>query len=279
MKRCITFTIEWRVVCRFGVKGAAVLGWLYKQCCLMAHSRDPAKKCAYWVRVSEAELAGQLHLCRQTVAKILHQLEAASVILVKDDNADKRDRTRSYTLCLEAFLLMNERFRQWSSWRKEAMLFWGATDTVASQLGVNAAIVFQYLWYWCTCNHYTSRLKKGDRVWLSYTPASLARWLPFMSEDVIRCALRRLEKAALILCRCNGRTSHLAIGDEGFRAMGQAAPCTSSPTPSAQKAAHPPRKKVSPLPLLGAIYSERTQGGKHRLQSSLSPRPHAPPSL
>ena len=219
MKRCEPFFISGKAAKKYGAKAAAVLGLVYEGCQKQA-ALGGFQKCAYWMRAGQEDLARQLHLCRQTVAKILRKLDAEGFLLVrKGANADGRDRTRWYSLNLNAFLLINEDFRGWQVHNKTMRLSWGLSTGVASRLGVNAAIVFQYLWHWMSGWSYSARHIKDGRVWLSYSAASLARWLPFLSAGVVRSALKRLLAAGLLLRRRDGRLVKWAIADEGLLAM------------------------------------------------------------
>ena len=303
MKQTMTFWISTRIARRYGTRAAAVAGWVYayaRKAVLEAGAEDG--KGRGWVRASQEQIARDLHLCRQTVAKILRTLTQEGILVAANFYTDgegaerlceaepedtRRGATasvkgtrcesaathkgkqvghrlgkanRGYTIGSRGWRMMRLKPRQWHVTGEEALLCCGGIDTgVASRVGVNAAIVFQYLWFWThawrratpsktnaslmicdsksanslhpptadawsTAYRWGSHYTKGGRAWLPYTAAQLARWLPFLSDDVIEDALHTLEAEGLLAKMREGRVTKWAITDAGFTAMGEECP-------------------------------------------------------
>ena len=112
----------------------------------------------------------------------------------------------------------------WQMKNQEVMLSWSANEAVCAIVGVNAAIVFQHLWFWANNRGVSPGSTRTARVWKAHSAASLSRDLGFMSDDVVLDALHRLEDEHLILRR-QGRWAALwAIGDAGYTLMGDVPP-------------------------------------------------------
>ena len=112
----------------------------------------------------------------------------------------------------------------WRLGNQEVMLSWAANEAVCAIVGVNAAIVFQHLWFWANNRRATPGSTRAARVWKAHSAASLSRECAFMSDDVVLDALHRLEDAGLLLRR-RGRWATLwAIGDAGYTLMGEIPP-------------------------------------------------------
>ena len=119
---------------------------------------------------------------------------------------------------------MGRKSYDWRLGNQEVMLSWAANEAVCAIVGVNAAIVFQHLWFWANNRRATPSSGRKERVWKAHSAASLSRECAFMSDDVVLDALHRLEDAGLILRR-RGRWAALwAIGDAGFELMGEEPP-------------------------------------------------------
>ena len=248
MKRTMTFWIDTRIARRHGVRAAAVAGYLFahvRRAALEVGARDGEGR--GWVRVSQEQIAQQLHLCRQTVAKILRTLTDAGILVAANFYTDAEGSehiieassalkgkaraachlakaNRGYTMGDAGFRMMGLKPRQWHVWHEEALMCSAINTGVCAKVGINAAIVFQYLWHWSRAWRWSSRYIKGDRVWQPYTAAVLSRWLPFLSDDVIGDALHVLEREGLLLKLREGCLTKWAIGDGGFRAMGEMPP-------------------------------------------------------
>ena len=111
------------------------------------------------------------------------------------------------------------------------MLSWAACEAVCAIVGVNAAIVFQHLWFWANNRGTSPSSTRAERVWKAHSAASLSRDLGFMSDDVVLDALHRLEDEHLILRR-RGRWALLwAIADAGFDLMGEKTPAGQEGSP------------------------------------------------
>ena len=229
MERITEIVINKRIAKGWGTRAAAVFGWIFAQC----QAQVPREECVRTacgrgvyrkvvrVKVSCCELGRLLHLSRHTVEGILHKFEAASIIDVWLPRGE--DRTRSYSVAPRGFTLLHRWAGQWHT-NGEGLSFWGLDTRVASRVGVNAAIVFQYLMSWSTGWSWGEHYTKGGRTWLPYTAAELSRWLPFLSDDVIEDALHTLEAARLLEKMRQGRVTKWAITDAGYVAMGQTPP-------------------------------------------------------
>ena len=221
MKRCEPFFISDKVAKGWGTRAAALLALIYDECQRAAEQDGYAHR-NYWVRMSQSEIAHRLGLCRQTVAKIVRTLVAEGLIMVKANaNPSGRDRTRWYTLNYRGFSLSGEHFKEWQPRGKDYRVFHGVSAAISSRTGVNAAVVFQFLWHTLHDGMRGPHEVRSGRVWLSHTASSLARWLPFMSRDVVAAALKCLvDKGLLLSCRDQGLVKW-AVSDEGFKAMNE----------------------------------------------------------
>ena len=227
MKWLTTVMINKRIAKRWGTRAAAVFGWLFAQCQAQV-PREECKRTACGrgvyrkvvrVRVSCCELGKLLHLSRHTVEAILKRLEADGIIDVWLPRGE--DRTRSYSIAPRGFTLLHRWAGEWHTNDEECSLAWGLDTRVASRVGVNAAIVFQYLWSWSTGWSWGGHYTKGGRTWLPYTAAELSRWLPFLSDDVIEDALHTLQAEGLLVKMRQGKLTKWAINDAGYLAMGE----------------------------------------------------------
>ena len=225
--------INKRIAKGWGTRAAAVFGWLFAQC----QAQVPREECkrtecgrvyrkTVRVRVSCCELGKLLHLSRHTVEAILHKLAAEGLLDVWLPRGE--DRTRSYSVAPRGFTLLHRWAGQWHTNGEECSLAWGLDTRVASKVGVNAAIVFQYLWFW---SHAWRRATPSKTThpptadaWLPYTAAELSRWLPFLSDDVIEDALHTLQAEGLLAKLRQGRVTKWAITDAGYVAMGEECP-------------------------------------------------------
>ena len=229
MERITTIAINHRVVKRYGTRAAAVAGWLFAQC----QAQVPREECkktglarvyrkSVRVKVSCTQLGKMLHLSRHTVEAILKRFEAEGIINVWLPHGE--DRTRAYSIAPEGFALLHRWAGEWYVAGEEILSCWGLDTGVASKVGVNAAIVFQYLWHWSRNYSWGSHYTKDGRTWLPYSAAELSRWIVFMSDDVIEAALHTLEAAGLLEKMRRGRVTKWAIADAGYDAMGQMPP-------------------------------------------------------
>ena len=122
------------------------------------------------------------------------------------------------------------------------MLSWACNEAVCTKVGVNAAIVFQHLWFWAHNWQPSAHSVKAGRVWRAYSAVSLSRDFEFMSDDVILDALHRLEDAGLILKRRGKGAVLWAIADAGYTLMGETPSVWQRGAPAA-----PPQRKVRQL--------------------------------
>jgi hypothetical protein len=70
---------------------------------------------------------------------------------------------------------------------------------VAESVGVNAAIIFQNLSYWCEKNAANDRHIHEGRAWTYNSNAAFAKLFPYLTENQIRTAIDKLIEAGLIL--------------------------------------------------------------------------------
>ena len=236
MKWITTIVINKRIAKCWGTRAAAVFGWIFAQC----QAQMPREECkrtecgrvyrkVVRVRISCTQLGRLLHLSRHTVEAILHRLEAEGIIDVWLPRGE--DRTRAYSIATKGFTLLHRWAGEWHTNDEECSLAWGLDTRVASRVGVNAAIVFQYLWFWSHAWRRATPSKTthpqsgcGGKAWLPYTAAELSRWLPFLSVDVVEDALHVLEGEGLLAKMRQGRVTKWAITDAGFAAMGKTPP-------------------------------------------------------
>ena len=225
MEWITTIVINKRIAKGWGTRAAAVFGWIFAQCqaqvprdeCKRTGLAKVYRKCVR-VRISCTQLGKLLHMSRHTVEAILHRLEAEGLLDVWLPRGE--DRTRAYSIAPRGFTLLHRWAGEWHT-NGEGLSFWGLDTRVASKVGVNAAIVFQYLMSWSTGWSWGSHYTKGGRTWLPYTAAELSRWLPFLSDDVIEDALHTLQAAGLLAKLRQGRVTKWAITDAGYVAMDQ----------------------------------------------------------
>ena len=128
---------------------------------------------------------------------------------------------RGYTIGDAGFHMMGVDTHCWQVKNEGMMLLWGANEAVCAKVGVNAAIVFQHLWHQVYGWDYGPHNMRAGRVWLSYSAASLSRWLSFMSDDVVLSSLHTLVDAGLLLCQRGRCITDWAVVDAGFAAMGE----------------------------------------------------------
>ena len=228
MEWLTTIVINKRIAKHWGTRAAAVFGWIFAQC----QAQVPREQCVRTecgrvyrktvrVRVSCTQLGRLLHLSRHTVEEILHKFEAEGIIDVWLPRGE--DRTRAYSIATKGFTLLHRWAGQWHT-NDEGLSCWGLDTRVASVVGVNAAIVFHYLWLWTTAYRWGEHYTKGGRAWLPYTAAELSRWLPFLSDDVVEEALHTLQAARLLARMRQGKLTKWAINDAGYVAMGEVPP-------------------------------------------------------
>ena len=228
MKWLTTFWISGRIAKRYGTRAAAVFGWIFAQCQAQV-SREQCKPAGIpkvyrkvvRVRISCSELGRLLHLSRHTVEAIMHRFEADGVIDMWLPRGE--DRTRAYSIAPKGFTLLHRWFGEWYT-PDDGLFLWGLDTRVASKVGVNAAIVFQYLWFWAVGHRWGSHYTKDGRVCLPYTAAELARWIVFMSDDVIGDALHTLESEGLLLKMRERCLTKWSVSDAGYEAMGETPP-------------------------------------------------------
>ena len=70
---------------------------------------------------------------------------------------------------------------------------------VAMECGVNAAILFQNIAYWCETNKAKGQNFKDNRYWTFSSIKAFTELLPFMSDSVVKTAISKLEEKGLIV--------------------------------------------------------------------------------
>lgn len=257
MSEGMTFRIHWQIAKRYGLKAAALFGWLFAQCQKAVSPQDRSRKAHSWILTSASDLARRLNMSRHTVASILRLLEKEGMIASRSlATPDKRGchykaeskrfaaqkiarggcprAFRRYTIADQGFCALGLYPREWHVNAEKAMLFWGINEAVASKVKVSAAAVFQYMVFWSENWRYSKRRYSEGRLWLPYSVAGLSRQLIFMSEDVIADCLRTLEAAGLIMRRRHMRLTLWAIcaesnSGEATQGAAQASPALKRP--------------------------------------------------
>jgi hypothetical protein len=100
---------------------------------------------------------------------------------------------------------------------------------VAKQVGVNAAVIYQNIVYWCEKNAANERHVHEGRAWTYNSIRAFTEMFPYLTADQIRRALERLEGAGFIGVGnfsedardrtkwfCDLRHTHLASAPETF---------------------------------------------------------------
>lgn len=70
---------------------------------------------------------------------------------------------------------------------------------IAQQVGVNAAVIFQHIVFWCEKNAANGANLRDGRFWTYNSMAAFQELFPYLTFSQIRTALARLEEADLIL--------------------------------------------------------------------------------
>lgn len=70
---------------------------------------------------------------------------------------------------------------------------------VAEQVGVNAAVIFQHIVFWCEKNAANGSNLRDGRYWTYNSMAAFQELFPYLTFSQIRTALAKLEDAELIL--------------------------------------------------------------------------------
>ena len=78
---------------------------------------------------------------------------------------------------------------------------------VAQQVGVNAAVIYQYLWYWCEKNRANGLHLHDGRYWTHCTLKAFGGLFPYLSEMQIRTAINKLIEVGLVVKDSYGKTN------------------------------------------------------------------------
>ncbi len=70
---------------------------------------------------------------------------------------------------------------------------------IATQVGLNAAVIFQNITFWIEKNQANRRNLREDRYWTYNSISAFAELFPYLTEKQIRTALEKLVKSGLIL--------------------------------------------------------------------------------
>ncbi len=88
---------------------------------------------------------------------------------------------------------------------------------VATDVGVNASIIFCSIRYWIEKNEANKKNYHDDRYWTYNSISAYAQLFPYLTEGQIRCAIKRLIEGGYIIKDCHSkkdmnRTSWYALG-------------------------------------------------------------------
>lgn len=70
---------------------------------------------------------------------------------------------------------------------------------LAERVGINAALLFDYVAYWVSRNEEAGVNISDGVAWQHTTPMALTVIYPYLSEGQIKSALRKLQEAGLIV--------------------------------------------------------------------------------
>jgi len=116
---------------------------------------------------------------------------------------------------------------------------------VASEVGVEAAVILYNLAYWCDKNRRNGTHYHDGLHWTYNSTRAFTEQLPYMSRGKVDRAIARLEEHGLILISNYNedrldRTRWYAVTDEGFRLSGM------EPTSGGETATRPSQKRKRP---------------------------------
>ena len=91
---------------------------------------------------------------------------------------------------------------------------------VATKYGVNAAIIFQDMGYWCEHSRINRKNFHDDRYWTFNSISALCEHYPYFSSKTIRLAIQKLVDAGLLVTGVYNtlpfdRTTWYALTEEG----------------------------------------------------------------
>ncbi len=75
----------------------------------------------------------------------------------------------------------------------------GFRPSVAVEVGVNAAVLYDNISFWCARNLHAGRHVIDGKAWTYNTYATYAALYPWMSEKMVRCAINLLEEKGYII--------------------------------------------------------------------------------
>ena len=79
---------------------------------------------------------------------------------------------------------------------------------IAQKVGVNAAVLFQNILFWCEHNAARQHNIRDGKAWTFSTMAALSKLFPYLSTNQIRTALKKLEDAGLIESGNHNKSSY-----------------------------------------------------------------------
>ena len=93
------------------------------------------------------------------------------------------------------------------------------SPAIAEVVGVNAAVIYQNLVFWCEKNAASERNINEGQAWTYNSHKAFSLLFPYLSLRQIRSALDKLEEAELVLVDCfnkdpRDRTKWYAVHDE-----------------------------------------------------------------
>lgn len=92
---------------------------------------------------------------------------------------------------------------------------------IAQEVGVNAAVIFHNIYFWCLKNEKNERHFHDGRAWTYVSQKAMLELFPYLSEKMIRTSLDKLKDHDLILDgnfneKGYDRTKWYAISDRGY---------------------------------------------------------------
>lgn len=163
---------------------------------------------------------------------------------------------------------------------------------IAKSVGVNAAVIYQNLYYWCEKNKANNRSIRDGKVWTYNSVKAFSELFDYLSEKQIKTALSKLESAGLIESGCfnsigydrtkwytcielNGQT-HLAKRENGTDQEAQPIPDNKqnvNPDDNTDNSINPDFSKLNATPdQIKEIKRIRKKNSKTKTQAEITQR-------
>ena len=114
------------------------------------------------------------------------------------------------------------------------MRAWYDTD-VASKIGINCAVLLNYVAYWCCSNKSKSDHIKDGKAWMYATIPEMLKTLGFPSYNTLQRTIQRLKELGYISVRQEqesmNRTNWYAVTEEGMKLANMAEILENQPSP------------------------------------------------